>query len=343
MSVVSDLTFDSAPQWPHRLTATWMFPDRARFELALVGGRPADRSNEFHLGPRLFAQADANSESVELEGESRASTLGMFELRRALFLWPQGFDWVAEGALRRCDLFLEPAGDPIGSLVATLDDDGWPRSMSVRSADGSVNATLTVGAWASTDGREHPTELRLEMAGQAVWTERVAEVALNVNFRDDYFLPVDRIAGDGVGGEVRVGEITALVVRAIPLARERREWSAALEDEARLRGEVAAELAGSGRILRPTRLMQVDGQGRPTAVLLALEEFPAGPLPTGWEARPAGRAARLWFERLDRIGAPDVARLAAQVPAGGDPPPPYVRIGAEGGPSTLVQPLNGVQ
>ncbi|MEE8467657.1 MAG: hypothetical protein V3T22_04345, partial [Planctomycetota bacterium] len=172
---------------PHVLEACYAFPDRARTRLAPEGGRPATRRLTYRFGTHFWAVDPGGSQSRELTGTDQRSAQIELELRRAVFLWPDGFEW--KPALGGMEAEL----GPLGRLRATFpaNQSERPVAVSVLGALGTERQALTDLTWAPTGDRLWPTHLVLRYAGEMVWAEEVLEVVTVTRFVDAWFQPTE--------------------------------------------------------------------------------------------------------------------------------------------------------
>jgi hypothetical protein len=314
LRIESRLTYLQFADRPHLLTATYLFPDRARLDVQLVHPQLTLRNSEYRCGARFYSRAAGGAPSEELTAQARDDVWRRFELRRALFLWPAGFPWSeAEEPSATLAAASEQSGEqrPLGTLRAELDSDGRPQRMAVLRPDGSEQEALRAESWAQRRGRTWPARLTWEMQGEAIGDETVTEVAPDVRFAELYFLPPDRAAAEAPAVELR-GQLAGegrtpwqrTQVRRFPLAEAERTWAAALRNAEDRRVALADQLAGAGLQLSPRPGFEVDGAGRPAALWLFLDPVPPELAP-GFEPLGPG-TARVAF-------APSFAAIDAAV------------------------------
>ncbi|MDA1266129.1 MAG: hypothetical protein O2816_13695, partial [Planctomycetota bacterium] len=276
------------------------FPDRARQSLVAVGSRETSQAIVLHYGEGLWTVAPYQNESLAVDEVEQARHLRSFGLRRALFLWPHGFDWHGEGTTRTAEL--GEIGGEIALLQAVLhEDDERPHTLRVLSDDGRVLATMRDVRWNKTPdryGRHWPQELTLEEAGQILWKENIRTV-IGGRFVDTFFVPLDR-RGNVVGTPV----VTARVVD-LPAAH----WTfmkvpekTGIEQCLRLAdAAIAARLEREpGAPLDRSPILALDGGGRPTGFWLSspADEAP----PEGWTERPAQTALGVYLTGPEAFG-----------------------------------------
>lgn len=331
----SRLVFAEAPERPHRLVATHVFPARARWSIVLERGGDSSRAIQYQSADRFWLLDEGQARSRELAAGEREQVLAVFELRRALFLWPDGFDWRdgPEGSR------IAP-GSEGGVLNAGLGADGKPQSIAWCRADGGEGPYALRGVeWNAGAGRAFPRKLELWDHGQLVFREEVLSVVTSVRYLDAFFTPPDRRTSElpaGQGVAVRPVDLPSACVRRIALPADC-DWRGAVESAGRAR---TAEAKGAGGPIAPADWFEVGPRGRPTAALLHLVEDRADP-PAGWERSGERTGVAMQLESTDQVDATALARLAAAVAAPARALTPYVRLqaGAGGRAVMLVMPL----
>ena len=310
---------------PHRLVACFVFPDRARlaFERPSPGDPEPFRSFYYRAGDLAFG-AVLGAASTRYEGAERDVLVRQLELRRALMLFPDGFDWRAdaEDAARR-----SVAIPGLGRFEARLDASGRPARIEAFDPAGELADGFVVSAWRDDPRTERswPAAVELEYAGAPVWSETIEDVDTRVFALDSAFLPPDRRArGPASERELAPAQrlrVAARAVRRTPI--EAVDWTAALERERELRAAWA--LAG-GAEPEPGPVFELDPAGRPAAVLLRLP--PGVPAPAGFALAAESEALALSaLESVAELGAALARRLFAELPDGAQPGTWYVRLG----------------
>ncbi len=345
----SDVRFVAEPDRAHRLIATYIFPDRARWYLCLAGGAESERTLHFQSGARWFAYDDASAKSRELAGAERSQIEHFFVVRRALFLWPDGFEWKVDGDLRRARL------DSESSLVATLGSDGRPTSIAWRGADEHELEALVDVQWRAAKERSFPSSLALAREGSIAWRETIASVETQVDYLDEFFTPADRRAKPALSSdgsiEVRRIELAASTLKRIEFAkpdshddvdRAKARTRMRLEEES-ARRVASGELAKRSRTLDSAVCFELSDDARWTAIRLrANERFEDPPPP--WSNVDAGPALTVRLPSIDRLTPALIAGVRERVPEGWRAASPYVRI--EAGPDhdavQLILPLTAV-
>jgi hypothetical protein len=325
----------------NRLTAVFVFPDRARWHFENYSAEQSEHLFLYRQGEAAF-QFASGSPSQALEGETRALTLLQMELRRAVFLWPDGFAWRAgEGDTRSAPVQTDSccAEGPLGTLVAELSD-GRPRRIEARDARGQPIEALEVRAWQELDGRAWPRTLALE-AGGSGFVETVETIETRLHYLESSFVPPDRRpvpAGDEGGPKVLAQDLVAMTYRARELP-EGTTWEQALAQARLWIAESGAALKESGHTVDPVPTFELSSAGRPHSCLVRLTAA-AHPAPPGFETLAERPGFLLPLQHLSELDARALARLQRAVPQGARASPAYVRIHArESLPIELVLPL----
>ena len=321
---VSGLALTSVLSWSDGDGATleadlsvWLvFPARARWQRTPRPARPGSRELAFRYGPQTWRVESGSAESRRLEGEAARRVELELELRRALWLWPEGFEWSGSGGFRSAPLDT-PAladGEP-WFLVARLGDGDRPAEMGLArgAPDSDPRSLLHVRAltWQTSGERDFPAGFDLHLGPALAWHERVTATYFAPQALDHFFLPPDRKQGlvpvtDAPPREVRLPE-RAERRQALP---EGTGWEEAVAAARRLAALERERLGEQGPALAPGVLVELDREGRPRAVRVELAELPAE-LPEGWVRAPEQAA---WDQRLATPG-PVSAQLLARLRA----------------------------
>jgi hypothetical protein len=250
------------------------------------------------------------------------------ELRRALFLWPDGFEWRGEGDLRTAQ------SDCGTKLDARLAEGGRPTSVSASLTDPDAwIATYRDITWRELRGRWWPASMRLELVGHAVWTETVDSIETAIHLLDEFFVPPDR----------RVTGVAPNVVRAdLPAALELRvalpvdcDWAAARERASQLEAGELAKLVAAGWRADVGQWFALDERGRPSACVLRLRPT-AGAAPSGWALSRESTAVCAAVSSLETELAAVLGRVRSTIPPGALAATPMVRV-VTAGAQTRVQ------
>jgi hypothetical protein len=296
LECASTVVYASLPDAPHRLQASYAFPDRARWWLG-VGAEPSTRRQmRFRFGAAFFAVDADSGVSRRLEdkddNKERTLTCIQLEMRRALFLWPHDFQWK-----RTEKSAVAPLAD-LGTLTVTFADAAAknPSTLAFAAADGTAGDEYRGITWRNEKDKAWPTRLELWHAKALVWTETVDSIDTGMRFIDSFFVPPDTRAGAGAKsleiGAVRptdVPEIRSLRI-ALPAHTS---WDTARSEQARLASEQASILKPRGLKLDDRATFEVSEDLEPTAVLLRL-----GP----WREPLDPEVAKVWLRTPERPG-----------------------------------------
>jgi len=274
VQVRSTLSFDGVGEEQTWVT-TFVFPERARIAMHVRGGLESRRRIHYRYGSDAWSLPPATKTSLELEGEARDDLLRDLELRRAAFLWPDGFDWRASSkGERRASL------GSLGELAAELDAEGRPARLWAVGPEGQTKSRFAIEAWREAFDRRWPERWSVVVDGRTVAHETVERIDVSVHLVEAFFRPPDRRASSNdLPEDVAHTDLPSAVERVVPLTDdERRSWSAALAAWRRHRADAEGELVS-------TPIFELDANAHPRAVVLRLAECPE-PLPSGWRERP---------------------------------------------------------
>jgi hypothetical protein len=327
---VSTVTYAEAPERPHELEATYVFPDRARWQV-VDRSASASRHIVYRAGAEFFVLEPGTASSQWIDASShaddRAANLRAFELRRALFLWPDGFAWKGQGSERSADF----AG---GSLVATLGADGRPETIAVETS-GAPGERYESIRWSERRGRWWPRSLEFVLDGARVWSETVESVDTQVHLLDLYFVPPDRRPAPqsqaAMLRQVIHGDVPGGWCKRVALAAKT-TWS---DTEARWRKEVAAA-ASAGQRIEPGAWVELDRAGRPVALVLHLSRGSGDP-PHGTEEVEERTAVVVGLNGVDLDLADALRSLEASAPEGTAAGEAYARFAQAPGPDRPVR------
>ncbi|HTF90662.1 MAG TPA: hypothetical protein VK843_19745 [Planctomycetota bacterium] len=305
--ISSRIVFTAAPEKPHDLSAIYLFPDRVRIRLSLEQGSLVDRVLFYRIGEQGFSIDERSATSRELESLELAELRLQTELRRALFLWPDGFSWQGEGSERSVEL----AG--IGKLALQLGSDGKPSSIRSSGLDGRPGETLQAIEWKNAGARTFPSRFELHEAGELISTEEILKVETALNYVDAFFFPPDRRAQEPPSRpSPRAASIEALDV---PLA-----WELRVELDAKSRTTIQAARAAAaaarsdwerrGIASLAEAVLELDREARPIAAILRTQAS-ASPAGEGWIRRAECPAWALQLERVEDADATRIASLLA--------------------------------
>jgi hypothetical protein len=310
---LSTLVYAAAPDRPHQLRATYVFPERVRWLLSAKDEKTTERSLHYRFGETVYRIPPRKAESQECEGEDRAEILLQMELRQALMLYPDGFAWKGGGLERRVEV------GKLGSLHAHLATAADKMPCEIGDADAAGNAVDAFKAisWREVGGRLWPGSIELWHAGELVWKETVDSVDTAGRFVDFYFVPPDRrdkTAREPMAGEVRDLEIPESCALRIELAAGM-SWDAALEELLKHRVAWSPRLAEQKLDLDRNATFEVSQEGQPTACLLRLSSVPAKP-PPGFAAVRPRKGLACAIRGLAEATAAQISELARALPPG---------------------------
>jgi hypothetical protein len=262
-----------------------MLPDLARWQMQ-IPAEPGVRWVSYRRGEEVFDLRPDQARSLALHGLERDDLLLRLELRRALFSWPQGFEWSGDGSERRA----QPRA--AGTLVAELDGQGLLLSLRSVSATGAELERYRVLGWRESGSRRWPAKATLSFGGEEVWKEELIEATTSVRYLDSYFLPVDRREPGGrlklPFGQLEHADLPAMVVRRVELQARPTLEQAFLAAVSGWK-EAREALQKTDASLEARIHIELGEDGAPKAYLQRLKAVPLV-LPDGWsrvEARPA--------------------------------------------------------
>jgi len=311
----------------NRLTATYVFPDRARWSLEPYEGPALKRELVFRHG-EVAHRLTSGGSSVCLAEEDRDHVLLQMELRRAALLFPDGFTWRAQAdGAEVADVHADSCCQRrvLGTLHARRE--GARLALEARDLAGATKETLTVMAWQELEGRRFPRELDVHGVNGR-FHETIESLTTRVHYLDLAFLPGDRRkVGTGATLETRVVALDlvpmAYLERALP---EGLDWEEAL---ARARG-LAAELAPTlapGLQFDPVPTFELDSGARPVRCLLRLARV-VEPAPEGFEVHGERLGLLRSLKGLARVQDGELRRLTEALPPEAEAGRPYVRVHA---------------
>lgn len=320
----SKLDFGTAA---NRLTAVYVFPDRARWCFESYGGDAAGRTLVYRLGPAVH-QLASGAASQSVTGPSRDVVLLQMELRRAAMLWPDGFDWAAEDqGTRSASVFTDSCckRDPVGSLIASEIGESGPGRIEARTAGGEIVEWIEVRERQSIDGRRWPRVMQVGST-EGGFRETVESVESGVHFLDLAFLPSDlrslsRTSAEGP--DILASDLVPIAYRPHDLEESVR-WEDALGMAKTWIADTAEELRARRIDVDPVPTFELSPSGRPVRCWVRLRQARA-PLPTGFvllDERP-GLLCSLQDVRL--LGPALLERLSRSAPPGTQAGTAYVR------------------
>jgi hypothetical protein len=331
---LSTVVFPSAPERPHVLDATYVFPERVRLWLGVEAGAATSRQLQYRFGASVFEVPDRSAESRELEGAARDSLLRSMELRRAWMMWPDGFRWTSEGSQRTADL------GALGKLRARVASGNDTRPTELASLDpaGAVDVELKDVRWREENARFWPASAEIWHAGALAWREKIDSIDTHGVFVDAYFVPADRRADaappKSSPDAIQVRELPEYCAKRVEFAAGI-TWDLARTEEARIRREIAAELKPRGLELEGRVTIDVTAEGVPRACLVRLASVPAE-LPPGFIKTPAREGLAQLVTSFSEVTPARLASVRASAPAGRPTEAAYVRFPVSDEPPTQV-------
>ncbi|MCY2961401.1 MAG: hypothetical protein NTY35_14655 [Planctomycetota bacterium] len=301
----------------HDLRAAYVFPERVRWWIAARDGATEQRRLRYQYGQHVLAVEPRQAASVEFRAEDRAALLAAFELRRALFLWPDDRTWTGEGDDRKCVL---ANGDELRAKLA-----GTPRrpaELEYIAANREFHDAFRAITWRTDAPRAWPATFEVWNGSTLAWRESVTAVDLETRFVDSYFVPPDRrgVAGVPVDG-VRDLDIPPACVRRIELPAGT-TWDAARAERARLQPTTPK---GEAPVLEDWLTFEVRADGSPVAVVLRLARVPDR-APEGYTLMPDRLGTAISVRGLAAVTPDILKRVAARLPAGATAGKAYVRF-----------------
>lgn len=300
LECASTVAYAGAPNVPHRLLAVYAFPDRARWWLGIGDEGAPQRQMRLRFGGALNAIDPGSATSRRLFGDMRSEALIQLEMRRALLLWPHGFEWQREGTQATTRL------GSLGTLSVRFEDAHAlnPSALTFTGIDGREGDSFRALVWRETEEKGQPgtkvkawpAKLELWHEQLLVWRETVDTIDTQSRFVDSFFVPPDQREAS-VGKAMEVGAVRAL---DLPEFRSRRfpleanaTWDAARAQWKRLTEEQGALLKSAQVALDDKATFEVSESLAPTAVLLRL-------VPS--RVAPAAEIAAVWPLTIERPG-----------------------------------------
>ncbi len=275
----SNIQFEALPDSPHQLSATYAFPDRARWYIEPANAKRGQRSVRYRSGPQAWELPPGSGEAAQYQGEQATQALLQLELRRAAMLFPHGLDWSvseeAAGALHKAGLV---TGGHLSARSSAADVP--PSSFFSHLSDGSSFEELRDVEWTDGPFGPRPSRWKLISGGTAVWTESIENVDTKVRFVDSHFLPphLRELPSRGGAEPILLVEVPSRLRRRRSVAA--RTWEAALEEaKGVIRSTVPAISSAS---VDPSPVFELGPDGLPRALLIRLISG-GDTAPEGWE------------------------------------------------------------
>jgi len=330
--------FPSQADRPHRLRSTFVFPDRARWQLTVADEMHGEREVRYRYGDRCYVLRAGSRRSEECESEERDEILLAMELRRALVLYPDGFAWKDAGSERRADL------GTIGALMARPASaaDPNPAEMRAVTRTGKLVETYRAVVWRERNGRTWPSALELWRSDELVWRETIESIDVEGKVIDAFFLPSDRRPATGSPMPIDAAREQALPgycgLRVdIPRGST---WTETAEGYVRLREEWNARLRDRGLAVDRHATVELGANGEPLTWIVRLDRIPDD-VPSGFTTVVPRRGVVCAVHDPASITADRIRILAGDLPKGSRAGTAYARFeskAADLGPIVLVLP-----
>lgn len=313
----SRIEYPAQPGRLHDLRAAYVFPDRVRWWISARDGSNVVRRMRYRSGPHVFSVEAQQSASIEFRAEDRAALIAAFDLRRALFLWPDEGAWTGEGDTRTA---LLANGDRMRARVAGTPP--RPTEIEYLPASDEFRDRLSAITWRADGARTWPATFEVWNGATLAWRETVDGVDVETRFVDSFFVPPDRRGVAGVPmDDVRDLDIPAACVRRIELDAGT-TWDAARAELTRARTQHAED---KGAPLEELSTFEVRKDGAPAAIVLRLARMPDSP-PKGFAVLAERVGTATSVSGLRAVDGAVLGRLAARLPGGGAAGRPYVRF-----------------
>jgi hypothetical protein len=313
----SRLEYPSQPGRPHELRAAYVFPERVRWWMGARDGAVTQRRMRYQYGQHVLAVEPPRSESLEYRAEDRAALLAAFEMRRALFLWPDDRKWTGTGATRTSVL---PNGDTLRAEVSGKPP--RPVALEYVAAGSAARDVFRAITWSDAKPRAWPATFEVWNGATLAWREVVDAVDVETRFIDSFFIPPDRrgVVGKPVD-ELRDLDIPPTCLRRVELAKDA-TWAVARAERERLQADARARELPD---LEDWFTIEVRADGTPAAVLVRLARIPEA-LPEGFATLPDRIGIARSVTGLDAVNAEVIQALTARLPAGAVAGKAYVRF-----------------
>ena len=329
-TILSTIQFEGQPEQPHHFEANYSFPDRTRWWMSVEAGGETYRRADYRHAGQVYGYAMGSGSSHELEAADKAFIIRSMELRRALFLWPDGFEWQPTEGKREAVAALSQPSDQasLGSLRVELDEAGQPTIMHVLLPTGDEQEALQVTGWKKNYGRNWPSAIQLIAGGNKIWTEVIDQVDPTRRYADIFFLPADRrpgykpTSGDNADSEVRQIELPIFAARVFELPEGTR-WDQTAQLGREIWKRESELLSKTDRHLDPVVRFEIDAAGQPSFAILHLSDSSSPPQP--WKLTEARLGLMLILDNPNQIIRSRINQLLAAIPAGTEPRPAYVR------------------
>ena len=337
----SNITFEAMPNSPHQLSATYAFPDRARWYLEPAKAKRGQRSVRYRSGPQAWELPPGSGEAAQYRGEQATQALLQLELRRAAMLWPHGLDWSESlvdeptGAIRTVEL---ETGGQLSARGPSIESP--PSSFVSRLSDGSPFEELRDVEWTDGPFGPRPARWTLISGGAAIWTESIESLDTKGRFVDAHFLPPHLRALPSLGEDdpILLVEVPARYRRRHPLAAK--TWKAAMKEARELIASTASGTPSSS--IDPSPVFELGPDGLPGALFVRLI-YGGETAPEGWDEAHGESALSRLFPNGELPTPALIQELIDAVPEGTTSGTPRLRLtfsGEEVDTSQLLLPLS---
>ena len=332
---VSVVEFQGTQNQPHEWVTIYAYPDRARWSLRPTTGTPTSPMVVLRFGAHAWTLPAGSSKSSVDDVNGPRTTLIQMELRRALNLWPAGFEWKPEDErTSRAEIHRlqhEKDHPALGYLMARTDPDDRLLGIEAFRADGSSVEELRVQAWGEFEDRLWPSEVLLLKDGQEVWKETLSFASRRAYHNDVLFTPPDRRkSNDAEAAERRkirhidLPQVTLQLQKlkaGTPWARAERLYAKELSAaQKKLDRQGLQELQ-----LEQVPTFQLDPEGHPTHLILRLKQ-PLEPAPKGWQTLETRAGLGLVIQDFEALDPALLLGMQRALPAQAEAGEPYCRV-----------------
>lgn len=338
----SRLVFPGAPDQPHQLDATYVFPDRARWLIAPIpseseesGGvqhrstpesRRKARRLRFRWGTGLWQIEPGQQASRRFLGEELRLALLQTEMRRVAMIWPAELEWTGEAETRQASL------PGIGVLHARLDpESGRPVELESRDPGGTPRERFAKIRWRTEGETCWPESWDLYDGETLAWHETIERVSTGRKLREPYFIPGDQ-RKDRVPVVVSKDEIERIKVPQFRAWRLRYpkemqgSWDEVIESGKTELANWKAAFEGMSYVLDDRLYFFVDEDCRPFMLEIRIVSD-VKKHPPEWILQGGYGAYRSMHTDLEKLNRIQISKLYSKVP----------KVEAGGGPHVAIQ------
>lgn len=336
LETTSSVVQVAEPGPKRELVVTFAFPGRVRILESTQSDHGVERRFRYRYGDTLYQHDLKDPASTELTGAARTDALAEMELRRAVLLWPDGFEWKADGETRSGSV--GEAGSVQAHVGASAKQ---PDRIAIVAENGAERVSFRSVQWRESGGRVWPASFELWRAGKHVATETIAGTDVTKTYIDLFFMPTDRrdraTERDAMLGLVREQELPRFCARRVELTQGT-SWPEARREIEAVLADWSARVKERALALDPGWTVELDDAARPKAVLVRLATIP-DPAPEGFSTSAVRQARVMFVEGLTDATAARLEELRRAVPASATAQHAYLRIRPDGGPVLIVLPL----